>query len=337
MQQPLAAERVVVGSKDFNEGYLLSEVVAQLLEHAGYEVERRFGLGGTLICYEALKHDEIDVYIEYTGTLSRAILKLDATPSLPELNAALAADDVEMLGGFGFDNTYALAMKATRADALDIGKISDLVHGHRDLKVVVSHEFLQRADGWPGLVAAYGFDWYPGGIEHGLAYQALEDGAIDVTDIYSTDGEVARYGLRVLDDDRRYFPEYRAVPLVRSDLPAAGQSDDQRIGKQYRQFADAALQLAGHVRRRQLSTRGIRRSDAAGHRLDRCVGAGSDVEVAAPQYARSPAVDRHRARSLPSWQVCCSGSPYIARAGCRGRWCTSPVCCRRSRRSRCWG
>ena len=219
MQQPLAAERVVVGSKDFNEGYLLSEVVAQLLEHAGYEVERRFGLGGTLICYEALKHDEIDVYIEYTGTLSRAILKLDSTPPLPELNAALAADDVEMLGGFGFDNTYALAMKATRADALGIGKISDLVHGHRDLKVVVSHEFLQRADGWPGLVAAYGFDWYPGGIEHGLAYQALEDGAIDVTDIYSTDGEVARYGLRVLDDDRRYFPEYRAVPLVRSDLP----------------------------------------------------------------------------------------------------------------------
>jgi len=144
MQQPLAAERVVVGSKDFNEGYLLSEVVAQLLEHAGYEVERRFGLGGTLICYEALKHDEIDVYIEYTGTLSRAILKLDSTPPLPDLNAALAADDVEMLGGFGFDNTYALAMKATRADALGIRKISDIVHGHRDLKVVVSHEFLHR-------------------------------------------------------------------------------------------------------------------------------------------------------------------------------------------------
>ncbi len=206
MQPSMAAERVVVGSKDFNEGYLLSEVVAQLLEHAGYEVERRFGLGGTLICYEALKHREIDVYIEYTGTLSRAILKLDSTPQSAELNAALASDRVEMLGDFGFDNTYALAMKGTRADALGISKISDIVHAHRELKVVVSHEFLQRADGWPGLVAAYGFDWYPGGIDHGLAYQALEDGAIDVTDIYSTDGEVARYGLRVLDDDRKYFP-----------------------------------------------------------------------------------------------------------------------------------
>jgi osmoprotectant transport system permease protein len=215
-----AAERIVVGSKNFNEGYLLSEVVAQLLEHAGYEVDRKFGLGGTLICYDALRKGEIDVYVEYTGTISQAILKLDATPGTDELNAALAPDGVEMLGDFGFDNTYALAMKGDRARALGISKISDIVTAHRDLKVVVSHEFLQRSDGWPGLVRAYGFDWYPGGIEHGLAYQALEDGAIDVTDIYSTDGEVARYGLRVLDDDRRYFPEYRAVPLVRVDLPA---------------------------------------------------------------------------------------------------------------------
>jgi osmoprotectant transport system permease protein len=214
------AERIVVGSKNFNEGYLLSEVVAQLLEHAGYDVDRRFGLGGTLICYDALRKGEIDVYVEYTGTISQAILKLDSTPGTAELNAALARDGVEMLGTFGFDNTYALAMKNDRAKALGISKISDIVTAHRDLKVVVSHEFLQRSDGWPGLVRAYGFDWYPGGIEHGLAYQALEDGAIDVTDIYSTDGEVARYGLRVLEDDRKYFPEYRAVPLVRIGLPA---------------------------------------------------------------------------------------------------------------------
>ena len=106
-----AAERVVVGSKSFNEGYVLGEVVAQLLEHAGYDVERRFGLGGTLICYEALKHGEIDVYVEYTGTLAQAILKLDATPSGQELNALLAGDGVQLLADFGFDNTYALAMK----------------------------------------------------------------------------------------------------------------------------------------------------------------------------------------------------------------------------------
>ncbi len=217
------AQRIVVGSKNFNEGYLLSEVVAQLLEHAGYEVDRRFGLGGTLICYDALKNGEIDVYIEYTGTLARAILRLDTTPDAMQLNAVLAPTGLEMLGDFGFDNTYALAMKSARAKALGITRISDLA-AHRQLKIVVSHEFLKRADGWPGLARAYGFDWHPTGIEHGLAYQALEDGAIDVTDVYSTDGEIARYRLRVLDDDRNYFPEYRAAPLVRADLPARAKS-----------------------------------------------------------------------------------------------------------------
>jgi osmoprotectant transport system permease protein len=98
-------ERVVVGSKSFNEGYVLGEVVAQVLEHAGYDVERRFGLGGTLICYEALKHGEIDVYVEYTGTLAQAILKLDAAPSAQELNALLASDGVQLLAELGFDNT----------------------------------------------------------------------------------------------------------------------------------------------------------------------------------------------------------------------------------------
>jgi len=212
------AEHVVVGSKSFNEGYVLGEVVAQLLERAGYDVERRFGLGGTLICYEALKHGEIDVYVEYTGTLAQAILKLETAPSAQQLNAKLAGDGVQLLGDLGFDNTYALAMKRARANERGIAKVSDIVAHHRDLNVVVSHEFLERSDGWPGLVRVYGFDWYPGGIDHGLAYQALEDGAIDVTDIYSTDGEVARYDLKVLDDDRSFFPEYRAAPLVRASL-----------------------------------------------------------------------------------------------------------------------
>ena len=210
-------ERVVVGTKNFNEGYMLAEVVVQLLERAGYDVERCFCLGGALICYDALKRGEIDVCIEYTGT-SDPQNRFDLATQ--DLNEVLAPDGVQMLGSFGFDNTYALAMKRERAKQLSITRISDIVAAHRELKVVVGHEFLERLDGWPGLVRAYGFNRYPGGIEHGLAYQALDDGAIDVTDIYSTDGEVARYGLRVLDDDRHSFPEYRAVPLVRADLPA---------------------------------------------------------------------------------------------------------------------
>jgi len=213
-----AAERIVVGSKSFNEGYLLSEVVAQLLEREGFEVERRFGLGGTLICYQALTHADIDVYVEYTGTVAQAILGLDTLPTIDELNATLAPRGVQLLRAFGFDNTYALAMKEYRARRLGASTISDIAGGHDDLKIVVSHEFLQRADGWPKIARAYGFTRTPGGIEHGLAYQALDDGAIDVTDVYSTDGEVVRYGLVVLADDRHVLPEYRAIPLVRSAL-----------------------------------------------------------------------------------------------------------------------
>lgn len=224
-----AAERIVVGSKNFNEGYLLAEMAAQLLERAGFDVERRFGLGGTLVCYRALAAGEIDVYIEYTGTLSQAILNLPVGTQLPELRDALVDDGIRVLAPLGFDNTYALAMTRERAQALGLERISDLA-GAAGLKVVVSHEFLERADGWPGLSRAYGLDLPITGIEHGLAYQALEQGAIDVTDAYSTDGEIERYDLVLLEDDRNFFPEYLAVPLARSGLPAKAIAALQRLG-----------------------------------------------------------------------------------------------------------
>ncbi|HEX7035751.1 MAG TPA: glycine betaine ABC transporter substrate-binding protein [Pseudomonadales bacterium] len=224
-----AAETIVVGSKNFNEGYLLAEMAARLLERAGFPVERRFGLGGTLVCYRALAAGEIDVYIEYTGTISQAILNLPVETSLPELRDALGAEGIRVLTPLGFDNTYALAMTRERAEALGIERIGDLA-GATDLKLVVSHEFLERADGWPGLSRAYGLDLRVTGIEHGLAYRALADGAIDVTDAYSTDGEIERYGLVLLEDDRGFFPEYLAVPLARSELPAAAIAALQRLG-----------------------------------------------------------------------------------------------------------
>ena len=133
---------------------------------------------------------------------------------------------------FGFDNTYALAMKGARADAVGI---SDDI-GHRRTPIANSRwwsvtNFCSARTVGPASSAAYGFDWYPGGIDHGLAYQAFEDGAIDVTDIYSTDGEVARYGLRVLDDDRKYFPEYRAVPLVRASSRTTDEATINALAK----------------------------------------------------------------------------------------------------------
>jgi osmoprotectant transport system permease protein len=222
--------RVVVGSKNFNESYILGEILAQLLESEGVPVARRFGLGGTMIAYQALRNGEIDVYVEYTGTISQAILGIDETPPLHRLDELLADEGLQVLRPLGFNNTYALAMKHEMAVSRGISRISDLVEGHRDLRVVVSHEFLERQDGWPGLRRVYGFDWVPGGIEHGLAYQALESGVIDVMDVYSTDGELVRYDLTILADDAGFFPEYLAVPLVRRDLPLALERTLDRLG-----------------------------------------------------------------------------------------------------------
>ena len=211
-------EPLVVASKDFNESYILGEIMAQLLESDGFEVERRFGLGGTLICYEALRTGEIDLYAEYTGTLATAILKRPDRSGVDALNDVLAPEGLTLLPPFGFNNTYALAVPRALARSRGLRTISGLVD-HPDLRIAVSHEFLEREDGWPGLSRTYGFDRPIDGIEHGLAYQALEEGTIDLTDAYSTDGELVRYDLVVLRDDRGFFPRYLAAPLVRADLP----------------------------------------------------------------------------------------------------------------------
>lgn len=212
-----ATEPIVVASKNFNESYILGEVVAQLLEREGFAVDRTLGLGGTKICYDALVVGDVDVYVEYTGTIAEAIKDLDGEPTLARLADAVAPDGIEMLPPLGFNNTYAIALVPAVAAARNLRTISDLVP-HGDLRVAVSHEFLERNDGWPGLTAVYGFDWTPTGIEHALAYQAIADGAIDGTDAYSTDGELSRDGLVVLADDRGFFPTYLAVPLVRTAL-----------------------------------------------------------------------------------------------------------------------
>ena len=207
-----------VASKNFTESYVLAEIAAQVLESEGFSVERRFGLGGTLICFEALANDEIDLYIEYTGTLSQAILELPLDTSRAELNVALSVRGLELLPPLGFNNTYAIAVKRSVAERLGLAKIGDL-RGHPELSVVVSHEFLERGDGWKGLSAVYGLSGQISGIEHGLAYQALQDGSIDVTDAYSTDGEIKRYDLVLLKDDKGFFPRYMALPLARRNLP----------------------------------------------------------------------------------------------------------------------
>ena len=221
------AEPVRVASKNFAENYLLAEIVAQLLEGQGIAVERAFGLGGTLICYQALLNDEIDLYVEYTGTLSQAILQRPEVTGREELNAVIAERGLHLMPQLGFNNTYAIAVRRQLAESLGLRNIGDLAE-YPELRLVFSHEFLERGDGWPGLSKRYALPHSVEGIEHALAYQAIADGAIDATDAYSTDGELSRYPLRVLEDDLAYFPAYMAAPLVRSEwlqgAPVAAQS-----------------------------------------------------------------------------------------------------------------
>ena len=228
---------VTIGSKNFNESYILSEIAAQLLESEGFDVIRKFGLGGTLICYDALRNGEIDLYVEYTGTLGTAILKLDGAFDTARLNAALAPQGLIMSQPLGFNNTYAIVVRESMGERLDLVRIGDL-ESH-DLRLVFSHEFLEREDGWPLLSQAYGLEAQASGIEHGLSYQAINEGAIDVTDAYSTDGELVRYGLRILDDDRGFFPSYYAAPLLRQDLPPKAQQALLRLAQQ---IDDAKMQ-----------------------------------------------------------------------------------------------
>ncbi len=215
---PAQADTLRIGSKRFTESYILGEVLRRAVEGKG-PVEHRPGLGNTGIVFAALKAGSIDVYPEYTGTIAREILKVEGNPSVEDLNSALAPQGLGVAVRLGFNNTYALAMRDDRAEALGIRTLSDLAR-HPGLKLGLSQEFIGRADGWPGLKAAYKMPYAtPSGLDHGLAYEAIAAGRIDVMDIYSTDAKIERFNLRVIEDDRKFFPRYDAVLLYRLDLP----------------------------------------------------------------------------------------------------------------------
>ena len=256
---------IVIGSKMFTEGYLLAEMMAQVLEERGFEVRRRTGLGGTLVAFQALVSGEIDAYPEYTGTLTQAILQVDAELGEAQLNARLAPLGAELLPPLGFNNTYAIAVTGETASRFGLERISDLADLPQ-LRFGFSHEFRDRADGWPGLQQRYGLPQTSSGIGHGLAYLALLEGDIDVTDAYSTDGDLLRYDLSVLEDDLGFFPAYLAAPLVRTDLEPdvkaalsalTGRLDDETMRalnaevvveeRTFAQVAQSFLLAQGHV------------------------------------------------------------------------------------------
>ncbi len=208
-----------VGSKRFTESYILGEIIRQTAVRAGARAQHLQGLGGTGIVFAALEAGAIDMYPEYTGTIAREILKLDGNPSLETLNRALAPRGIGVAAPFGFNNTYALAMRDPQARKLGVRTISDLAK-HPELRLGFGPEFIARPDGWPGVKAAYSLPQRtPPALDHGLAYEAIGAGRIDVMDIYSTDAKIERFDLRTLEDDRGFFPQYDALLMYRLDAP----------------------------------------------------------------------------------------------------------------------
>ena len=216
---------IVIGSKDGTEMILLGHMLADLVEsETGLPVDRRFNLSGTLVCYNALKEGGLDGYVEYTGTALTTILKEppenDPRRVFETVKSRLESTDrVTCLDPLGFENTFAILVRRDLADRLKLRTISDLTQHASQVRAGFGPEFMNRADGYPGLAQGYGlkFAEAPREMDRNLLYQAVAQGSIDVAAGDSTDGRIASLDLVVLDDDRRYFPPYEAVPLVRSD------------------------------------------------------------------------------------------------------------------------
>lgn len=214
--------RVVVGSKNFTESVLLGELVAGTLESKGFSVDRKFNLGGAWLCHRALLSSDLDVYVEYSGTALMDIFKRPKNTDLSVVLASVTADyagvGLTALPPLGYENNFALVVRALDATTFGLKNISDLRTVQTQFRLGMFGEFLERADGFKGLAQAYGlsFTKAPAEMDLGLLYQALESKRIDLAVGSTTDGLIAAKGFVVLEDDRHYFPPYDALTVVRA-------------------------------------------------------------------------------------------------------------------------
>ena len=247
-----------VGSKSFTESYILAEIVAQIIDETGEaRAERRLGLGGTGLAWGALAGGAIDIYPEYTGTIAQAILKTPALTSLDAMRTELGAHDVIVGKPLGFDNTYALAVRRDDSTRLGLRAISDLAR-HPELRAAFDSGFLERADGWPGLQRQYGLRFADvRTMEHALTYPALAAGRVDVIDVFSTDGQLARLDLVLLTDDRHFFPDYSAVLLARREVaqryPRTWEALQRRLGARIDNASMARLNALADIEHRSFA------------------------------------------------------------------------------------
>lgn len=219
---------IVIGSKNFTEQVVLAEILAQEIEaRADLSVERRVNLGGTLICHQALRAGEIDLYVEYTGTALTAILNERPSRDPAEVYGRVRAGyagrfSLEWMKPLGFNNTFAMVVRGEDARRLGLKSVSDAAPHAPQWRAGFGYEFMERPDGFQGLAETYGlrFGRPPRTMELGLIYRALKEGQVDIVAGNSTDGVIDALDLVVLEDDRRYFPPYEAAPVVRQDALA---------------------------------------------------------------------------------------------------------------------
>ncbi|WP_353894039.1 glycine betaine ABC transporter substrate-binding protein [Proteinivorax hydrogeniformans] len=214
---------ISIGGKDYVEQDILVYITGELIEaQTDLEVNYRNWLGGTNVVDGALHRGDLDMYVEYTGTALINLLDLDLVND-PQQAYDIVADKYDEMGvkwlkPLGFNNTYVLSMREDRAEELGVEKVSDLKEHADELILGATHEFLERSDGYQGLQEAYGFEFGDtAGFDPGLTYAAVRDGNADVNDAFATDGRIMAFNLKMLEDDKNFFPPYYAAPIVRHD------------------------------------------------------------------------------------------------------------------------
>ncbi len=273
----LRERRIVIGSKNFTEQVVLGELLAQHIEAKTHlPVDRRFYLAGTYICHQAILAGRIDLYAEYTGTALAAVLKQPAASNPEEVYQRVQRDyarrfHLVVTEPLGFNNTFAMVIRGADAVRLHLTTISDAARYAPEWRAGFGYEFMERPDGYQGLVRTYGLTFAapPRIMDLGLLYRALLDKQVDLVAGNSTDGLIAARDLVVLEDDRHYFPPYQAVPIVREETLA-----------RYPALRTALQELAGKI-----SDQDMRQMNYA---VD---GQHRDVQEVAREFLRSKHLD----------------------------------------------
>ena len=245
------AQTIVVGGKNFTEQLLLAEMTTQLLEANGFDVDKRDGMGSQVV-RDAQVNGQVDVYWEYTGTslvtYNKVSDPMDADATYMKVKELDAEVGLTWLDASNANNTYALAVRSGDEDTADLATLSDLAaayNGDRGLIMAVNAEFPGRPDGLPGLEEAYGFETTRADLrsmESGLTYQALRDNEVDIGLVFATDGRIAAFDFRVLEDDRGFFPNYAIAPVVRTETLEANPGLAEPLNALAAQLSDEVMQ-----------------------------------------------------------------------------------------------